>query len=118
MRSRPRRDLASPARPSTVHVPHGTFGDDPFGRGAERVARFFGTPRYILVQTRQTERDKEHGELIDKRHTHLEEMANAQNARIVKLLQANTELTQQDKELTQQVADLTREIHALLTKSG
>ena len=30
---------------------HGTFGDDPFGRGAERVARFFGTPRYIAVQT-------------------------------------------------------------------
>ena len=47
MRSRPRRDLASPAMPSTVQrVPHGTFG-----RSAERVARFFGTPRYILVQT-------------------------------------------------------------------
>jgi uncharacterized membrane protein len=146
----------------TPHVSHGTFGDDPFGRGAERVARFFGTPRYILVQTflvilwivfnsvalinhwdpypfillnlafstqaayaaplillaqtRQTERDKSHGEMIDKRHTDLEEMANEQNERIVTLLEANTALTQQDKELTQQVADLTREIHALLTK--
>jgi uncharacterized membrane protein len=30
---------------------HGTFGDDPFGRQAERLARFFGTPRYILAQT-------------------------------------------------------------------
>ena len=30
---------------------HGTFGDDPFGRIAEKIARFFGTPRYILVQT-------------------------------------------------------------------
>jgi uncharacterized membrane protein len=146
------------------HVSHGTFGDDPFGRGAERVARFFGTPRYILVQTflvvlwivfnsialinhwdpypfillnlafstqaayaaplillaqtRQTERDKLHGEMIDKRHTALEEMANAQNERIVKLLEANTALTQQDKELTQQVAELTREIHALLTKKS
>ena len=141
--------------PSTVHVPRGTFGDDPFGRGAEKVARFFGTPRYILVQTglvilwivlnvvavihhwdpypfillnlafstqaayaaplillaqtRQTERDKAHGELIDERHTHLEEMANEQNDRIVELIQTNTELTQQ-------VADLTREIHTLLTK--
>jgi uncharacterized membrane protein len=143
-------------------VPHGTFGDDPFGRGAERVARFFGTPRYILVQTalvivwivlnslalvshwdpypfillnlafstqaayaaplillaqtRQTERDKAHGEMIDRRHTQLEETANEQNERIVRLLQANTELTQQDKELTQQVHDLTRQIHDLLTK--
>jgi hypothetical protein len=54
--------------------------------------------------------------MIDKRHTDLEEMANAQNDRIVKLLEANTQLTQQDKELTQQVAELTREIHALLLK--
>ena len=33
------------------HTHHGTFGDDPFGRGAEHLARFFGTPRYIAVQT-------------------------------------------------------------------
>jgi uncharacterized membrane protein len=30
---------------------HGAFGEDAFGRGAERVARFFGTPRYIVGQT-------------------------------------------------------------------
>jgi uncharacterized membrane protein len=30
---------------------HGAFGDDAFGRGAEKLARFFGTPRYILGQT-------------------------------------------------------------------
>lgn len=30
---------------------HGTFGDDPFGQQAERLARFFGTPKYILAQT-------------------------------------------------------------------
>jgi uncharacterized membrane protein len=141
----------------TPHVSHGTFGDDPFGRGAERVARFFGTPRYIIVQTgivivwivlnsialinhvdpypfillnlafstqaayaaplillaqtRQTERDKAHGEMIDKRHTDLEEMANTQNEQIVQLIQANTALTQQ-------VADLTGDIHALLTKKS
>ena len=27
------------------------FGEDTFGRGAERVARFFGTPYYIVGQT-------------------------------------------------------------------
>ena len=30
---------------------HSAFGSDPFGRGAERAARFFGTPRYIIGQT-------------------------------------------------------------------
>lgn len=28
-----------------------TFGEDAFGRGAERAARFFGTPKYIVGQT-------------------------------------------------------------------
>jgi uncharacterized membrane protein len=31
--------------------PHGAFGQDAFGRGAERAARFFGTPQYIVGQT-------------------------------------------------------------------
>ena len=30
---------------------HGAFGQDRFGRGAEKVARFFGTPQYIVGQT-------------------------------------------------------------------
>jgi uncharacterized membrane protein len=30
---------------------HGAFGEDTFGRTAERVARFFGTPQYIVGQT-------------------------------------------------------------------
>ncbi|HYY04809.1 MAG TPA: DUF1003 domain-containing protein [Gaiellaceae bacterium] len=30
---------------------HGAFGSDAFGRTAERVARFFGTPQYIVGQT-------------------------------------------------------------------
>jgi uncharacterized membrane protein len=30
---------------------HGAFGHDAFGRGAERAARFFGTPHYIAGQT-------------------------------------------------------------------
>jgi uncharacterized membrane protein len=31
--------------------PHGAFGDDAFGRAAERTARFLGTPQYIVGQT-------------------------------------------------------------------
>jgi uncharacterized membrane protein len=140
---------------------HGTFGDDPFGRFAEKTARFFGTPRYIigqtivviawivfnsvaliqhfdprpfillnlifstqaayaaplilLAQTRQADRDKLHGEMIDKKHTRLEEAAKAQTDKLVGLLESNTALTQQDKDLTAEVAKLTREIHELLT---
>jgi uncharacterized membrane protein len=36
---------------ATSHNHHGTFGSDPFGRAAEHLARFFGTPKYIAVQT-------------------------------------------------------------------
>ena len=141
---------------------HSAFGDDPFGRFAEKTARFFGTPHYIigqtivvalwialntvaffhhwdprpfillnlifstqaayaaplilLAQTRQADRDKAHGDNIDKRHTRLEEAAKRQTEEIVKLLESNTEITEQDKQLTEDVAKLTREIHALLTR--
>src|SRR5262245_58072862 len=30
---------------------HGAFGEDTFGRFSERVARFFGTPQYIVGQS-------------------------------------------------------------------
>jgi uncharacterized membrane protein len=35
----------------SVSEQRGAFGDDPFGRRAEKLARFFGTPRYIAGQT-------------------------------------------------------------------
>lgn len=144
-----------------VAVPHGAFGDDAFGRFAERTARFFGTPKYILgqtivvgfwillnsialihhwdpnpfimlnlifstqaayaaplillAQTRQADRDKVHGDMIEKKHTRLEESTDKAAAEIVKLLNSNTSLTQQDKDLTEEVARLTKEIHTLLT---
>ena len=145
--------------------PHrGAFGDDTFGRFAEKTARFFGTPRYILgqtvvvilwivlnsvalihhwdptpfimlnlifstqaayaaplillAQTRQADRDKDHGDAIERRHTRLEEMATEQTTEIIELLNSNTSLTQQDKELTEQIAKLTREIHTVLTQQA
>jgi uncharacterized membrane protein len=142
--------------------PRGAFGDDEFGRGAEKVARFFGTPRYIfgqsivvvvwialnsvaviahwdpypfillnlafstqaayaaplilLAQTRQADRDKVHDEMMETKHTRLEQAAKHQTDRLVDLLQSNTTLTQQDKDLTEEVARLTREIHATLSR--
>jgi uncharacterized membrane protein len=35
--------------PAAAH--HGAFGNDAFGRAAEKTARFFGTPQYIVGQT-------------------------------------------------------------------
>jgi uncharacterized membrane protein len=32
-------------------VAHSAFGEDRFGRGAEKVARFFGTPQYLIGQS-------------------------------------------------------------------
>jgi uncharacterized membrane protein len=40
---------AAPAPPPADH--HSPFGGDTFGVQAERFARFFGTPRFILGQT-------------------------------------------------------------------
>jgi uncharacterized membrane protein len=37
--------------PAHHHRRHTAFGDDAFGRFAERAARFFGTPKYIVGQT-------------------------------------------------------------------
>ncbi len=34
-----------------VAVPHRPFGGDRFGRGAERFARMFGTPGFLIAQT-------------------------------------------------------------------
>jgi uncharacterized membrane protein len=143
---------------------HSPFGDDPFGRRAEKVARFFGTPRYILgqsilvviwivlnsvavayrwdpypfillnlafstqaayaaplillAQTRQADRDKAHGDMVDKRHTGLEQAMKTETEKLVTLLRSNTEITQQDKQLTEEVAKLTKQIHALLVQRG
>jgi uncharacterized membrane protein len=147
-----------------VPTSHGAFGDDAFGRRAEKVARFFGTPRYILAQsvlvviwialnsigisyrwdpypfillnlafstqaayaaplillaqTRQADRDKAHGDMIDKRHTGLEHALQSETEKVVTLLRTNTEITQQDKQLTEEVAKLTKEIHTLLKQRG
>jgi uncharacterized membrane protein len=147
---------------------HGAFGQDAFGRGAEKTARFFGTPQYIigqsiivviwivlnalalsfrwdpypfillnlafstqaayaaplilLAQTRQADRDKDHETFIERSHAELDRRAQeriaairAENDKLAKLLESNTDLTRQDKELTEQVADLTKQIHAILT---
>ena len=40
-----------PRDPPGGFVHHGAFGNERFGVTAERFARFFGTPRFIIGQT-------------------------------------------------------------------
>jgi uncharacterized membrane protein len=44
-------DAASPPEHQRRPEPHGAFGNDTFGQVAEKAARFFGTPQYIVGQT-------------------------------------------------------------------
>ena len=59
----------------------------------------YAAPLILLAQTRQADRDKLHGEMIDTKHTRLEEAAKKQTDKLVGLLESNTALTRQDKEL-------------------
>ncbi len=55
LKSAPERLLQAPEYALRFLLPHkalsSAFGDDAFGQFAERLARFFGTPRYIFGQT-------------------------------------------------------------------
>ena len=47
--SRRENTLSTPASPQRLHVPH--VGPDTFGAMSESVARFFGTSRFLVLQT-------------------------------------------------------------------
>ena len=55
LKSAPEKLLQAPEYALRFLVPHkalaSAFGDDAFGQFAERLARLFGTPRYIFGQT-------------------------------------------------------------------
>ena len=55
LKAAPERLLSAPEHAIRYLAPHrhlgSTFGDDWFGQTAERLARIFGTPGYIAVQT-------------------------------------------------------------------
>jgi uncharacterized membrane protein len=134
---------------------HGAFGQDAFGRAAERAARFFGTPQYILgqsivvviwialnalalvrhwdpypfillnlafstqaayaaplillAQTRQADRDKLAGEVLEQHH---EQMAASAARREAALERISKQLQEALDENTR----LTRKIHMLLER--
>lgn len=146
-----------------------TFGSDRFGMQAEAFARFFGTPRFLIVQTlivavwimvngldltsfdpypfillnlafstqaayaaplillaqtRQADRDKAHAE-ADAMHREdiaaasatWQKMMSEQNARIVDLLEQNTQLTALTRELSERIEKLTSEMHRQIVRA-
>jgi uncharacterized membrane protein len=71
----------------------------------------------LLAQTRQADRDKAHA---DADALHREELAHAnldQAARLMELLQQNTELTRLTRELSGQIKALTDQIHRRLVET-
>ena len=105
---------------------HGAFGHDAFGRGAERAARFFGTPQYIVGQTLVVAVWIALNAIAIVRQWDpypfiLLNLAFSTQAAYAAplILLAQTRQADRDKraeELTEQVAALTREIHAVLTR--
>lgn len=78
----------------------------------------YAAPLILLAQTRQADRDKAlaeadalHREELAKAAIQRQELANEQNAKMMVLLQQNTELTEITQELRRKIADLTDEIH-------
>lgn len=80
------------------------FGSDGFGSRAERLVRLFGTPTFLLTETRQAHCDKAVTE-ADARHR--EDLARTN----LELLKRNTDLTEQVAQLARRIDGLTREIH-------
>jgi uncharacterized membrane protein len=78
----------------------------------------YAAPLILLAQTRQADRDKAlaeadalHREELAKAAIQRQELANEQSAKMMVLLQQNTELTEITQELSRKIADLTDEIH-------
>ena len=84
----------------------------------------YAAPLILLAQTRQAERDKAHAE-ADARHREELADANAQqlasaaenSARMLELLEQNTELTELVKKLAERIEGLTSEMHKQFVQS-
>jgi len=79
----------------------------------------YAAPLILLAQTRQADRDKAHAE-ADARHREAlaeaseerQTVAAVQTAKLVELLEQNTELTRLTQELSQRIEVLTAQVHA------
>ncbi|MDD5157044.1 DUF1003 domain-containing protein [Sulfurimonas sp.] len=85
----------------------------------------YAAPLILLAQTRQAERDKanseadaKHREAIAQESKEREVYESEQTARLLELLQKNTELTEFTKELSLHIESLTREVHAKFVENN
>jgi len=82
----------------------------------------YAAPLILLAQTRQADRDKahadadaQHREALAQASLERQEVAHTQSARLLELLEQNTELTRVTQELSQRIVALTDEIHRRVT---
>jgi uncharacterized membrane protein len=83
----------------------------------------YAAPLILLAQTRQADRDKAHTE-ADAQHredlacasAQRQAFAEEQNAKLMELLEQNTQLTEMVKNLTQRIEGLTEEMHSKVVK--
>jgi uncharacterized membrane protein len=83
----------------------------------------YAAPLILLAQTRQADRDKAHSEADAQHREDLamasrerELMAAQETAKLLQLMQQNTELTELIKQLSQRIETLTAELHGQLCK--
>ena len=85
----------------------------------------YAAPLILLAHTRQAARDKAYAE-ADATHREMLAVANEQRqaiaaqtcARLLELLEQNTQLTERAKELTERIEMLTVEVHRQVIKGG
>ncbi len=85
----------------------------------------YAAPLILLAQTRQADRDKAHSN-ADAQHREAlalasqerELMAAEQTAKLLELMQQNTDLTELIKDLSQRIETLTRELHGQLCRTA
>jgi len=85
----------------------------------------YAAPLILLAQTRQADRDKahadadaQHREDLAQANVERTELARAQAAQILDLLEQNTRLTQMTQQLTVRIEELTGAIHRQVVQPG
>ncbi len=85
----------------------------------------YAAPLILLAQTRQADRDKAHAdadarhrEALAKESQQREQDAAAMTARLLELLEQNTELTALTKAMSERIEKLTADVHSRLAQEG
>ena len=76
----------------------------------------YAAPLILLAQTRQADRDKAHADADAQHREALAATGALENARLLELMQQNTDITEAVKQLSERIEVLTTELHRQLCK--